>query len=414
MREQTADTVGRRIIGNLDFEVELTRVFRAPPQDRPRASGRPALPPAVLASISAMATLLRVFARDGDRLWTPAPVASHRLPAVPGLPAPTLESGPLEQLPACRQALVWGEPAHPGRQAPTPREAETREPATPDKDPGGIPLHVLPWMMPRPSPETAARVNDRSFGLEIAQNLGVALPGARMVRDFEELRAHLRAGGAQAAPGESWVVKAPLSAAGRSRLRQRGRNPDERARRRIESLLEVYGELLFEPWMERAADFGCVGFLGCGTHMLLPVHTTLMTPGGGFRGVEVSCGPQGATRCRPEEQHRMLESVEAVACRLGAAGYTGPFTVDCWRYRDARGSLRFHPLGEINGRMSFGLVAAALAARLVESGSVPDMALARLVVSVGGRSHAWKRSGEHMPLLLPSPKEPTAAWLEVG
>jgi hypothetical protein len=290
---------------------------------------------------------------------------------------------------------------------------ETREPGIPDQETGGTPLHVLPWMMPRPSPETAARVNDRSFGLEIAQKLGVALPGARRIRSFQELCSHLHAGGARAAPGERWVLKAPLSAAGRSRLRQRGRDPDERARRRIENLLEVYGELLFEPWMERVADFGCAGFVGRTTHVRLPAHTTLMTPGGGFRGVEISTC-HTPTAWLPEERQLMLESTDAVACRLRTAGYAGPFTVDGWRYRDVRGALRLHPLGEINARMSFGLVAAALRERLAEAGILPEASLVRLLVGVGERSPACERSDDRLPLLLPSPAEPTTAWIEIA
>jgi 1,4-dihydroxy-2-naphthoate octaprenyltransferase len=37
--------------------------------------------------------------------------------------------------------------------------------------------------------------------------------------------------------------------------------------------------------------------------------------------------------------------------------------VDAWTYRKADGTVVFHPLGEINARMTFGLVAWAGASR---------------------------------------------------
>ena len=44
---------------------------------------------------------------------------------------------------------------------------------------------------------------------------------------------------------------------------------------------------------------------------------------------------------------------------LRREGYVGPFGIDAWAYGNS-----FNPLGEINARMTFGLVAWALAERL--------------------------------------------------
>jgi hypothetical protein len=38
----------------------------------------------------------------------------------------------------------------------------------------------------------------------------------------------------------------------------------------------------------------------------------------------------------------------------------GPFGIDAWRHRLPDGTLALNPLGEINARMTFGLVAWAL------------------------------------------------------
>src|SRR5262249_62033585 len=96
-------TGARRILGNLDAEADLCGLTTSwsPPRRRPAFSR------AALLSLSGAATLLRAFARDGDRLWTPAPVDPRRLPAVPGLPVPLLESGPLRALLPAADLLAW-------------------------------------------------------------------------------------------------------------------------------------------------------------------------------------------------------------------------------------------------------------------------------------------------------------------
>jgi hypothetical protein len=62
----------------------------------------------------------------------------------------------------------------------------------------------------------------------------------------------------------------------------------------------------------------------------------------------------------------MEEVLNTVAAALRQAGYTGPFGIDAWRYRRPDGKPAFQPLGEINARMTFGLVARALVDRVRE------------------------------------------------
>jgi hypothetical protein len=69
------------LLGNLDVECR----WATPPFH---------LPEAVLERISLAATLLRVFASDGDRLWTPRPVDPDSVPEAEGLARPRLISGP--------------------------------------------------------------------------------------------------------------------------------------------------------------------------------------------------------------------------------------------------------------------------------------------------------------------------------
>jgi hypothetical protein len=415
-----------RILGNLDCEADfatLRRPGRARP-GRPRPGrvrpgrARPTLSRAALETASALATLLRAFARDGDTLWTPAPVARRRLAEVPGLPRPALETGPLPALAAPRQVLAWGE---------TPAAAEHRrrayrqrasQPAAAELPPEA-PLHEDLWRLPVPEPAVAARVHHRAFALEVASDLGIALPGARMVASPAELEEHLRSGAAEAAGGTGrWVLKAPLSAAGR--WRHFGRGPAANPRRaggdtrRIERLFARHGPLLFEPWLDRGEDFGVAGLLDGRGARLVGFHRSLVGRRGAFLGVELDAVFRGLRGLDDGERRRLEEVFDGVARALRREGYSGPFGIDCWRYRRRDGApgrrgLAWHPLGEINARMTFGLVARALVDRLRGPLGLDPRAAVRLRVGAG----PGPRTPPAVPLLLPSAGGLTAAWLEI-
>jgi hypothetical protein len=330
----------RRILANLLCEDDLARDLDPSPRRRIAA------PRSVLATVSRLGTLLRVFAREGDRLWTPAPVDPERVPDLPGLPRPILESGPLGELPPSEEGLAW---------------CETREAAA---HRGGArasgahlrnaPLHELLWKLPPPAPSVVAAVHHRSFHLQVAEELGCALPGARLVMSLAELDRVLRS-----AP-RSWVVKAPLSAAGRDRFiaREAPALSDPKARRTVERLFERQGALLFEPWMERMEDFGVSALLTESELRIVGVHRQRIDAKGQFLGLDLEAGLDAGDR------DRLVQTTESVATALRRAGYVGPFGIDAWKYRREDGSVLLNPLGEINARMTFGLVAWALAERI--------------------------------------------------
>ena len=312
--------MSRRILANLLCEDEL--------------AGRRASPPrAVLETVARMAPLLRAFAREGDLLWSPAP-------------GPDLESGPLRDLPPAGEVLAWCE---------TPSALEhrggPRRPAAIDWD---APLHDLVWQLPTPSPAVAAAVHHRAFHLQVAGSIGCALPGARMVESLPELDRILRE-----AP-KAWVLKAPLSASGRSRYIERNGPAlaDPKARRTVERLFENHGPFLFEPWMERTEDFGVSGLLGPDDLKIVGIHGQRIDRKGQFAGIDLH------PDLSKQDRDRLLGTVEAAAAALREAGYVGPFGIDAWRYRREDGALVLNPLGEINARMTFGLVAWTRAGRL--------------------------------------------------
>jgi hypothetical protein len=308
----------RRILANLLCEDEL--------------AGRRASPPRpVLEKVARMAPLLRAFAREGDRLWSPAP-------------GPDLESGPLRDLPPADEVLAWCETS-----SALEHRGGPRRPAAIDWD---APLHDLVWQLPTPSPAVAAAVHHRAFHLQAAESIGCALPGARMVESLPELDRILRA-----APS-AWVLKAPLSASGRSRYIERN-GPglgDPKSRRTVERLFDQHGPLLFEPWMDRTEDFGVSALLGPELR-IVGIHGQKVDRKGQF--AEIDLHPDLSR----QERDRLLRTVEAVADRLRNAGYVGPFGIDAWRYRTETGTA-LNPLGEINARMTFGLVAWTRAGRL--------------------------------------------------
>jgi hypothetical protein len=177
-----------------------------------------------------------------------------------------------------------------------------------------------------------------------------------MVESLAELDRALRS-----AP-PAWVVKAPFSASGRSRYIERNGPAltDHKSRRTVERLFDQHGPLLFEPWMDRTEDFGVSALLGTELR-IVGIHGQKVDRKGQFE--EIVLDPALSS----QDRDRLLETTEAVAEKLREAGYVGPFGIDAWRYRTAAGTV-LNPLGEINARMTFGLVAWARRRRLESEG----------------------------------------------
>jgi hypothetical protein len=344
------------VLANLGFEEELRGRFGA---------GGPArtLSAAARRAAAAAGARLRVFCRAGDRLWLPAALDPGSLPKLGGLPRPVLEHGPPEALAPAAALLAWGE----GPGAAALRERWGIPPPGPGGEPAGAPLHEAVWRLPVARPEVVARVAHRGFCLELARERGWALPGARLVSGPGEIEAGVTAGGRsdQGASG-AWVVKAPFSAAGRERLVGVGPEAlrDPAVRRRLDGLFARHGSLLLEPWVERTADFGAAGFVTAEATRLVTVHRQEVGRDGAFRRIRLGGAPGGApSGLSPGERHLLETAFHAAARALDAAGYAGPFGIDAFRWRRAGGGESFHPLCEINPRLTFGLVARALAER---------------------------------------------------
>jgi hypothetical protein len=260
----------------------------------------------------------------------------------------------------------------------------------------GKALHDLLWTLPSPSSAIAANVHHRAFCLQVAEELGCVLPGSQIVESLSILDRLL----ASPHSPRAWVLKAPLSASGRHRYIERNgpRISDSRSRKTVERLFEHHGPLLFEPWMNRTADFGVSALLDSSGLRIVGIHGQQVDAKGQFAGIDLQPVLSAA------ERTRLLETVELVGAALQRKGYVGPFGIDAWRYRKESGEEILHPLGEINARMTFGLVAWTLAERVEGA--------ARLRFGRNLPAATEGRNIEIVPLLAPGSAKGSAAWIE--
>jgi hypothetical protein len=202
--------------------------------------------------------------------------------------------------------------------------------------------------VPPVSIETVRRVNSKLWSHALEQELGVAMAGACVAADFEELREAV----ARACPKDSdkWVIKSPFGFAARERVLGRGARLEGAqatwARRQF-----VRGEtLIFQPWLERVREYGVTLEIKAGGEIRVVGISDLQTNGAGT-GTGYLLG-------RKVEAHRASELegfARTVGARLFAEGYKGPAGVDALEH--TRG---LHPLLEVNARYTMGFVALAI------------------------------------------------------
>ena len=337
----------RWIVANLDCELDFPAAYFRDPDLRHRRN----LSRAARETLDRLAPLLQPLGVDSDRV----------LPSGKGLTPADLRSS--------SAILAWAETPAVARlrqRLPSPSTEALRGPL-PD-----LPLRQLLWKMPIASAVSAARANHRGFLFAAATGLGVALPGAAMIDSVEALeRAMVRAHGRAQTP-TAWVLKAPFSAAGRDRFQlPADRGPTRGELGRLEGYLARYRSVLLEPWMDRVMDFGCCAIVANGDIHVSSLHRQIVSEPGAFRGLLLECDPLACPGLQSDERESLLATVERVGERLLAVGYRGPFGVDAWRYRDVDGALRFHPLGEINARLTFGFVGRCWYDKLVEDKELP-------------------------------------------
>lgn len=195
---------------------------------------------------------------------------------------------------------------------------------------------------PEPHPEASLlrRVNHRLF----AHELGGGLPGQRYVRSRQELQELF--GGYE----RRWLLKRPLSFAGRGQLRAIGPLSDKQWTW-IDASLGRDG-LLLEPLVEPLTEVSLHGFVWRdGRYELGRICRQLVSQRGAFKSVRLL----EESELSQAEADALLEQGDRVARALAAAGYFGPFGIDAYRYQ-ADGEVGFCRLGELNARYTLGFV----------------------------------------------------------
>lgn len=373
------------------------------------------------ATAAVFGTLLRAFAGPDDLLWTVEPVEPVRMAQVPGLPVPRLVSGPWRGLGGGGRGgggvLAWGETAA----VQSLRERWRRGGReAPERDLPGLAGEL--WALPPAAPEAAARANDRSFALDLARREGWVLPGACLVGSMEELERRVRLLEQERPAGSDggWVAKAPFAAAGRHRLIARAAKDLSRheVRRRGARLLQRFGRLILEPWLPRITDFGCTALVEPGGVRAILHHRLEVDESGGFRGVEIGARGEAPPSMSEAERVAAERAARVVGGALIDLGYRGPFGIDSFRWRAADGEVRFHPLCEINARMTFGLVARVLAERVLGVGERAEGRSVALRFGRLGSEPEGDTAGVRILPLIAGPKTESnrgvGAWLSIA
>jgi hypothetical protein len=209
-----------------------------------------------------------------------------------------------------------------------------------------------------PAMATLRTANGRAFCAE----LGQTLEQARYVYDMETLEETIRG----PSPTGDFVLKRPFAFAGRERRRAVGGLLDPSTRGFAERSFRTGEGLQVEPWLERAGDFALHGYLGpTGELFEGPLVRQQCDAMGRWQGShEVS-----PTALDPAHLRRFEEERARSATALHAIGYFGPFGLDGFEYRGARGGLDFQPRSEINARFSMGYPRALLEHALARLGA---------------------------------------------
>lgn len=203
--------------------------------------------------------------------------------------------------------------------------------------------HYGATLAPAPAPEILRWVNHRRFSFELGANLA----GSGYFTELAALQAHLRT----QPPDWPWLVKRPLSFAGRGRRRMSLARLSEADTNYLRASLQGGEGLLVEPWIERSQDYAIHGQLGSDGSVVFGAATVQrIDEHGAWQGSQLA-GPQEL----PAEERALLEAEAARAAQaLRAAGYYGPFNLDAFAGRDPQGRAVFQPRCEINARYSMG------------------------------------------------------------
>jgi hypothetical protein len=198
------------------------------------------------------------------------------------------------------------------------------------------------------SPDIVRRVNSKLWSHALEQELGLAIPGARVAASFNELQEAV----ANACPcaDDKWVIKNPFGFAARERVLGRSTRLEGAQATWAQRQFARGETLIFQPWLERVREYGVTLEINPDGEINLVGISDLQTNGAGT-GTGYLLGRK-IDSYRASELERVAREVGA---RLFKEGYVGPVGVDALEHT---GGL--HPLLEINARYTMGFVALAV------------------------------------------------------
>ena len=336
-------TPGPLLVANLDVE----DVWRRGAQDDATSASPPR---AMRRRMAEYGSLLRALALPGSALWIADALEPTRLPALPGIPASRLLSGPLT-IDRGHAGIAWG--MGPGQASLVAPDAEACD-ALP-------PLTRALWTAPRIDAEAAARWNHDATLRELHDRVlpNLPTPGA-WATDEAGVDAAMDALGERPV-----LVKAPLTASGRDRLVvEVAARSAPHTRTRIARLLAYGGGVSVLPWRTRVRDLAATAVLLDTGPSCLATHELHNRPGGQFESTRFPLR-EGRESAGEEDDlaHAFSGHAARILERLHAAGVRGPIGIDGYVFEEA-GRRHLEPLCDLNVRLTMGLLMRVLVERM--------------------------------------------------
>ncbi|MCA8996757.1 MAG: hypothetical protein KDA80_07225 [Planctomycetaceae bacterium] len=223
----------------------------------------------------------------------------------------------------------------------------------------------LNWKAPGPDPAIVKTVNSRIFGWEIEKELGIALPGTAVIHSLEELRTAIKRSDEDP---WCWVLKTPLSQAGRGQMRGCGRLLNSAQLGWIKKRLQEGRVLILEPWLRKTREFGVLWDIPRdGPPQLLQITELLTCSKGGYLGTRFP-GFRSGTNWFQE----LFNAQRTAALKVQETGYHGPLAIDAMDFVQQNGESALRPLQDLNARWSMGRIAWEWRKKLAPASNSPQ------------------------------------------
>ena len=193
-----------------------------------------------------------------------------------------------------------------------------------------------------PALDVLRTVNARPFAVAVRAPLAGASFAKLVVVTLEEALAALARPAA-----DGWLVRRTFGAAGRGRRRIAAGRPTGAELAWLMASLRR-GALVIEPWVQVTCEYTRSAWVTtCGEVVISPPCFQETTREGAWtRTEQAECGAVSR-----EDDARLEEAVAVAGAALARAGYFGPFGIDAFRHKSARGEV-LNPLSEINARFT--------------------------------------------------------------